>query len=70
LPQAAFAGLWQGLVALRDLDLVYVGLGSEAVILARSPDVCSFPDSGEKADILQPLRSCKTDFFVAVFFCE
>jgi hypothetical protein len=41
--------------------------GSEAVILARSPDVCSFPDSGEKADILQPLRSCKTDFFVAVF---
>jgi hypothetical protein len=28
---------------------------SEAAILARSPDVCSFPDSGGKADILQPL---------------
>ena len=31
MPQAAFAGLWQGLVALRDLDLVYVGLGSFAI---------------------------------------
>jgi hypothetical protein len=29
-------------------------LGPEAVILAGSPDVCSFPDSGGKADILQP----------------
>jgi hypothetical protein len=44
-------------------------LSNEALALAvgPTPDVCSFPDSGEKADILQPLRSCKTDFFVAVF---
>ena len=34
--------------------------GSEAVILARSPDVCSFPDSGGKADILQPLLEARS----------
>ena len=45
MPQAAFAGRWQGLVALRDLDLVYVGLGSDSDVGARSRNVCFAPMS-------------------------
>jgi CxxC motif-containing protein (DUF1111 family) len=51
LPQAAFAGLWRGLVALRDLDhLVYVGLGRPNIVKDRQGRE-SIGRFGWKADV-------------------